>query len=102
LNFPDNVPLIVIYHFYLFIFSQSYALLVLLSLGMFDRVLELLMSMRHFDTAALFVESMKEFGVLGSDEQSSILLLNTEQSYDVLTVLAECCTAFSVQLDVVV
>ena len=45
----------------------------MLSLGQFYRVVEMLYGMRHFDQAALFVESCFEFGLLKLTEETSIL-----------------------------
>ncbi|XP_078587664.1 WD repeat-containing protein 11-like isoform X3 [Branchiostoma floridae x Branchiostoma japonicum] len=53
---------------------KSKAILVLLSLGHFLKVLELLYSMRHFDRAALFAEACLEFGVLILNEETSSLI----------------------------
>uniref|UniRef100_A0A2C9KHQ4 Uncharacterized protein n=1 Tax=Biomphalaria glabrata TaxID=6526 RepID=A0A2C9KHQ4_BIOGL len=49
------------------------SVLVLLSLGQFYKVLELLYSMRNFDTAALFLESCEQFGLLKNVEQTKSL-----------------------------
>jgi WD repeat-containing protein 11 len=43
---------------------RSSATLVLLSLGRFTAVVDLLVSVRHFDRAALFIEACQEFGLL--------------------------------------
>ena len=52
---------------------QSLAVLVLLSVGQFVRVVELLHQMRHFDRAALFVEACQQFQLLDSSSETSIL-----------------------------
>lgn len=44
--------------------QKNKAMLVLLSLGQFTRVVELLYSQRYFDRAALFIEACREFGLL--------------------------------------
>ena len=51
------------------------AILVLLSLGRVVKVVELLYGMRHFDTASLFIEATKEFGLLDDSVETSILYL---------------------------
>ncbi|XP_005089399.1 WD repeat-containing protein 11 [Aplysia californica] len=53
--------------------QKSKSVLVLLSLGQFYKVLEVLYSMRNFDRAALFLEACLEFGLLRSTEQTSSL-----------------------------
>ncbi len=55
-------------------FFQSRAVLVMLSLGQFVKVIEMLYSMRHFDQAALFVEACQEFKLLPTNDETSILL----------------------------
>ena len=55
--------------------QKDKAMLVLLSLGHFERVLELLYSQRHFDRAMLFVESCREFGFqLEKTDESRVLV----------------------------
>lgn len=43
---------------------QSKALLVMLSLGQFSKVLEMLYGMRQFNRAACFTAALEEFGLL--------------------------------------
>ena len=61
--------------YYPFPFSsfQSMAILVMISLGQFVKVIEMMYSMRQCDRAALFVESLKQFGLLDKSEETSIL-----------------------------
>ena len=54
---------------------QSLSVLVMLSLGQFVKVIEMLYSMRHFDQAALFVEACQEFNLLPKNEETSILVV---------------------------
>ncbi|KAH9489673.1 WD repeat-containing protein 11, partial [Bulinus truncatus] len=53
--------------------QKSKSVLVLLSLGQFYKVLEVLYSMRNFDRAALFLESCEQFGLLKCVEQTKSL-----------------------------
>ena len=53
---------------------QSKAVLVMLSLGQFTRVIEMLYSMRYFDRAALFIEACQEFGLMEQTVETRILL----------------------------
>ncbi|KAG2462325.1 WDR11 protein, partial [Polypterus senegalus] len=53
--------------------QKSKAILVLLSLGSFGRVVEMLHSMRYFDRAALFLEACLKYGVLKPDDGTHIL-----------------------------
>uniref|UniRef100_A0A3P8WQI6 WD repeat-containing protein 11 n=1 Tax=Cynoglossus semilaevis TaxID=244447 RepID=A0A3P8WQI6_CYNSE len=53
--------------------QKSKAILVLLSLGCFYRVGEMLHSMRQFDRAALFVEACLKYGVMEANDSSNIL-----------------------------
>ncbi|KPP76937.1 hypothetical protein Z043_103676, partial [Scleropages formosus] len=46
--------------------QKSKAILVLLSLGCFQKVGEMLHSMRYFDRAALFIEACLKYGLIGS------------------------------------
>ena len=62
------------FHLHLFLF-QSLSVLVMLSLGQFVKVIEMLYSMRHFDQAALFVEACQEFNLLPKNEETSILVV---------------------------
>ncbi|KAK2143923.1 hypothetical protein LSH36_799g00015 [Paralvinella palmiformis] len=52
---------------------KSVAVLVLLSLGQFSKVLRLLYNMRHFDRAALFAEACDEFGLLDNNQEMKSL-----------------------------
>ncbi|KAJ8248191.1 hypothetical protein GJAV_G00239350, partial [Gymnothorax javanicus] len=54
--------------------QKSRALLVLLSLGCFQRVGEMLHSMRYFDRAALFIEACLKYGVMEANDSTNILL----------------------------
>ncbi|XP_029986652.1 WD repeat-containing protein 11 [Sphaeramia orbicularis] len=53
---------------------KSKALLVLLSLGCFYRVGEMLHSMRHFDRAALFIEACLKSGVMEANDSTNKLM----------------------------
>ncbi|CAG5129448.1 unnamed protein product [Candidula unifasciata] len=53
--------------------QKSKSVLVLLSLGQFQKVLEVLYSMRNFDRAALFLEACLEFGLLKHTENTGSL-----------------------------
>ena len=57
---------------------QSKAILLMLSLGQFVKVIEMLNGMRHFDRAALFIEACMEFELLDSSEETSILGVHVE------------------------
>ncbi|KAK2170890.1 hypothetical protein NP493_1127g02083 [Ridgeia piscesae] len=61
--------------------QQSLAVLVLLSIGQFVRVIELLLQMRHIDRAALFVEACQEFQLLDSSAQTSALVETVFHDY---------------------
>uniref|UniRef100_A0A8C5SRR2 WD repeat-containing protein 11 n=1 Tax=Laticauda laticaudata TaxID=8630 RepID=A0A8C5SRR2_LATLA len=52
--------------------QKSKAILVLLSLGCFIRVAEMLHSMRHFDRAALFLEACLKYGTIEVNEDKLI------------------------------
>ncbi|XP_060097494.1 WD repeat-containing protein 11 [Heteronotia binoei] len=54
--------------------QKSKAILVLLSLGCFIRVTEMLHSMRYFDRAALFVEACLQYGTIEVNEDSKKLI----------------------------
>ncbi|XP_028681437.2 WD repeat-containing protein 11 [Erpetoichthys calabaricus] len=54
--------------------QKSKAVLVLLSLGSFSRVVEMLHSMRYFDRAALFLEACLKYGVLKPDDGTQQLM----------------------------
>uniref|UniRef100_A0A3P8WMM1 WD repeat-containing protein 11 n=1 Tax=Cynoglossus semilaevis TaxID=244447 RepID=A0A3P8WMM1_CYNSE len=54
--------------------QKSKAILVLLSLGCFYRVGEMLHSMRQFDRAALFVEACLKYGVMEANDSSNKLI----------------------------
>uniref|UniRef100_A0A8D3E7C0 WD repeat-containing protein 11 n=1 Tax=Scophthalmus maximus TaxID=52904 RepID=A0A8D3E7C0_SCOMX len=56
--------------------QKSKAILVLLSLGCFYKVGEMLHSMRHFDRAALFIEACLKYGVMEANDSSNILFKN--------------------------
>ncbi|GFR86903.1 WD repeat-containing protein 11 [Elysia marginata] len=53
--------------------QKSKSVLVLLSLGQFYKVLEMLYSMRNFDRAVLFLEACLEFGLLQEMENTRLL-----------------------------
>uniref|UniRef100_A0A8C5HBB2 WD repeat-containing protein 11 n=1 Tax=Gouania willdenowi TaxID=441366 RepID=A0A8C5HBB2_GOUWI len=53
--------------------QKSKAILVLLSLGCFYKVGEMLHSMRYFDRAALFIEACLKSGVMEANDSSNIL-----------------------------
>ncbi|KAG5831382.1 hypothetical protein ANANG_G00303160 [Anguilla anguilla] len=53
--------------------QKSKAILVLLSLGCFLRVGEMLHSMRYFDRAALFIEACLKYGVMEANDSTNIL-----------------------------
>ncbi|XP_005742428.1 WD repeat-containing protein 11 [Pundamilia nyererei] len=53
---------------------KSKAILVLLSLGCFYKVGEMLHSMRHFDRAALFIEACLKYGVMEANDSSNKLI----------------------------
>ncbi|XP_008296124.1 WD repeat-containing protein 11 [Stegastes partitus] len=54
--------------------QKSKAILVLLSLGCFYKVGEMLHSMRHFDRAALFIEACLKYGVMEANDSSNKLI----------------------------
>ncbi|XP_056292287.1 WD repeat-containing protein 11 [Pseudoliparis swirei] len=54
--------------------QKSKAILVLLSLGCFSRVGEMLNNMRHFDRAALFMEACLQLGVMEANDSSNKLI----------------------------
>ncbi|XP_038613665.1 WD repeat-containing protein 11 isoform X2 [Tachyglossus aculeatus] len=54
--------------------QKSKAILVLLSLGCFLRVAEMLHSMRYFDRAALFVEACLKYGTIEENEDTNKLI----------------------------
>ncbi|KAG7525967.1 WD repeat-containing protein 11 [Solea senegalensis] len=54
--------------------QKSKAILVLLSLGCFYKVGEMLHSMRYFDRAALFVEACLKYGVMEANDSSNKLI----------------------------
>ena len=53
------------------------AILILLSLGQFVKVIELLYGLRHFDRAALFIEACREFRLIDVEEPSVAPLVQT-------------------------
>ncbi|KAJ8418074.1 hypothetical protein AAFF_G00137830 [Aldrovandia affinis] len=53
--------------------QKSKAILVLLSLGCFLRVGEMLHSMRYFDRAALFIDACLKYGVMEANDSTNIL-----------------------------
>ncbi|KAJ3610301.1 hypothetical protein NHX12_022394 [Muraenolepis orangiensis] len=55
--------------------QKSKAMLVLLSLGCFHKVGEMLLSMRYFDRAALFIEACLKCGVMEANDSTNILLI---------------------------
>uniref|UniRef100_A0A7M4ETT2 WD repeat-containing protein 11 n=1 Tax=Crocodylus porosus TaxID=8502 RepID=A0A7M4ETT2_CROPO len=61
--------------------QKSKAILVLLSLGCFTRVAEMLHSMRYFDRAALFVEACLRYDAIEVNEDTNILLLKSCGDY---------------------
>ncbi|KAG9275026.1 WD repeat-containing protein 11 [Astyanax mexicanus] len=54
--------------------QKSKAVLVLLSLGCFHKVGEMLHSMRYFDRAALFIEACLKYGVMEADDGTNKLI----------------------------
>ncbi|XP_063047243.1 WD repeat-containing protein 11 isoform X2 [Engraulis encrasicolus] len=54
--------------------QKSKAILVLLSLGCFHKVGEMLLSMRYFDRAALFVEACLKYGVMEANDTTNKLI----------------------------
>ncbi|XP_052225390.1 WD repeat-containing protein 11-like isoform X2 [Dreissena polymorpha] len=54
--------------------QKSTAVLVLLSLGYFHKVIEMLYGMRQFNRAACFIEAATEFGLLEKNEENSSLI----------------------------
>ncbi|EMP31677.1 WD repeat-containing protein 11 [Chelonia mydas] len=62
--------------------QKSKAILVLLSLGCFTRVAEMLHSMRYFDRAALFVEVCLKYGTIEVNEDTNILFQKTYGTLD--------------------
>ncbi|XP_069045129.1 WD repeat-containing protein 11 isoform X2 [Lepisosteus oculatus] len=54
--------------------QKSKAVLVLLSLGCFQKVAEMLQSMRYFDRAALFIEACLKYGVMEVNENTNKLI----------------------------
>jgi len=54
--------------------QKSQAILVMLSLGQFVKVIEMLYSVRHFDRATLFIEACQEFGLLDSSPDTTSLV----------------------------
>ncbi len=71
-----------------FSFLQSLAVLVMLSLGQFVKVTEMLYSMRHFDQAALFVQACQEFNLLPKTNETSILSNKRRQSVKRVSLVA--------------
>uniref|UniRef100_A0A8C9F388 WD repeat-containing protein 11 n=1 Tax=Pavo cristatus TaxID=9049 RepID=A0A8C9F388_PAVCR len=57
--------------------QKSKAILVLLSLGCFTKVAEMLHSMRYFDRAALFVEACLKYGAFEVNDDTNILFLKS-------------------------
>ena len=55
--------------------QKQFALLFLLSMGMFDRVVEMLYNMRYFDIAAIFVDCCQQWGILDSSDLPEGILL---------------------------
>ena len=62
----------------LVICRQSLAVLVMLSLGSFDKVVEMLYSMRHFARAALFIEACQEFQVMSHTTENREFLTSLQ------------------------
>ncbi|KFO66207.1 WD repeat-containing protein 11, partial [Corvus brachyrhynchos] len=60
--------------------QKSKAILVLLSLGCFTKVAEMLHSMRYFDRAALFVEACLKYGAFEVNDDTNILFLKSSCS----------------------
>ncbi|XP_055757649.1 WD repeat-containing protein 11 isoform X2 [Salvelinus fontinalis] len=54
--------------------QKSKAILVLLSLGCFHKVGEMLQSMRYFDRAALFIEACLKYGVMEANDSTNKLI----------------------------
>uniref|UniRef100_A0A7N4PHD6 WD repeat-containing protein 11 n=1 Tax=Sarcophilus harrisii TaxID=9305 RepID=A0A7N4PHD6_SARHA len=61
--------------------QKSKAILVLLSLGCFTRVVEMLHSMRYFDRAALFVEACIKYDTIEINEDTKKLILAVYADY---------------------
>ncbi|XP_030627751.1 WD repeat-containing protein 11 isoform X2 [Chanos chanos] len=61
--------------------QKSKAILVLLSLGCFHKVGEMLHSMRYFDCAALFIEACLKYGVMEANEVTNKLIGATFADY---------------------
>lgn len=61
--------------------QKSKAILVLLSLGCFYKVGEMLNGMRHFDRAALFIEACLQYGVMEANDSSNKLIKTTFLEY---------------------
>ncbi|KAG7462691.1 hypothetical protein MATL_G00187500, partial [Megalops atlanticus] len=58
--------------------QKSKAILVLLSLGCFHKVGEMLHGMRYFDRAALFIDACLKYGVMEANDSTNILFLSLE------------------------
>ncbi|XP_017320048.1 WD repeat-containing protein 11 isoform X1 [Ictalurus punctatus] len=61
--------------------QKSKAILVLLSLGCFQKVGEMLHSMRYFDRAALFIEACLKYGVMEANDTTNKLIGAAFSSY---------------------
>ncbi|KAL3050051.1 hypothetical protein OYC64_012162 [Pagothenia borchgrevinki] len=61
--------------------QKSKAILVLLSLGCFYKVGEMLHGMRYFDRAALFIEACLKYGVMEADDSSNKLIKSAFLEY---------------------
>ncbi|CAI5774956.1 repeat-containing 11 [Podarcis lilfordi] len=68
--------------------QKSKAILVLLSLGCFMRVAEMLHSMRYFDRAALFVEACLNYGTIEVNEDANILFIQRLNTRSLLNRIA--------------
>uniref|UniRef100_A0A668SFR4 WD repeat-containing protein 11 n=1 Tax=Oreochromis aureus TaxID=47969 RepID=A0A668SFR4_OREAU len=63
---------------------KSKAILVLLSLGCFYKVGEMLHSMRHFDRAALFIEACLKYGVMEANDSRSAVASLTHYAHKLI------------------
>ncbi|ESO13031.1 hypothetical protein HELRODRAFT_63831 [Helobdella robusta] len=68
--------------------QKDRAVLVLLSLGLFERSVELMYSQRYFDRAALFLEACEEFDIklTYSDKQTASQAANSKEPSDHMTI----------------
>ena len=59
---------------------QSAAVLVMLSLGYFNKVIEMLYGMRQFNRAVCFIEAAMEFGLLEKDQKNGKICYGMSQA----------------------